>query len=234
MKCRDARRAIHEELDGGLGADGRFGLEWHLEGCLSCRAYREQMRQVREKLAAMAKVKAPTQLVFTLRAKVRFQARRPLPSWFADSPLALMNIRRMAMGRIAAAVAPLVLMALTFTALSLNRPQLITEVLGGSDDGFFGNSYLVTEPVHFSSPGLDRDFMSRLAEADVLSPDADHLDFAAHITPQGEVALLGAVPNDGRDEKILHILRSAVTAVPPGEGRPASRVMVLSVERVRA
>ena len=234
MKCHDARKAIHEELDGTLGADGLFGLEWHLEGCLPCRSYRAQMRKVKERMSSLPKVKAPTQLVFSLRAKVRFQARRPLPSWFTDSPLALTTIKRMAMGRIAAVVAPLVLMVLTFTAVSLNRPQLISDALGGFDDGFFGNSYVVIEPVRFALPGLDRDFMSRLAESDVLAPDADHLDFTAHITPQGEVALLGAVPNDGRDEKILHILRSAVTAVSPGEGRPASRVMVLSVERVKA
>lgn len=54
MTCRELVEVLTEYLEGTLPADDRISLEQHLEECLGCARYIEQMRQTIETLGGLS------------------------------------------------------------------------------------------------------------------------------------------------------------------------------------
>jgi Protein of unknown function (DUF3379) len=122
MNCDEYREAVSAEPSFAGGAE-------HLEGCAACRRYRDEMRELDERIGRALAIEvpdlelpdlpAPAPSVVALSSPPGGRAGRrfPIPAWFA----------------IAASVALAALLALHFTGPGVDRPSLAVEVLAHLD-----------------------------------------------------------------------------------------------------
>ena len=74
MTCKEARESLSPFLDGAVTWQQEMALRQHLETCGKCGETVEQLRAVRELVAAHARVEAPADLAVQIRLRVSHQS----------------------------------------------------------------------------------------------------------------------------------------------------------------
>jgi len=86
MKCADFELDLDAWQEGLLASSESAGMQEHLEACARCRAYAEQVRELRRRLAALPE--PPMRPAFPARALRRAHRRGRWQRWSAVSALA--------------------------------------------------------------------------------------------------------------------------------------------------
>ena len=90
FECAAARRLVHALADGELDAAGRSQLEAHLGACAECRAFRDEIGELRAALAGLDDPELPAEDLAAMFARTIGAAstaaprrRRRAPAWAA-------------------------------------------------------------------------------------------------------------------------------------------------------
>src|SRR5262245_8767080 len=70
MRCDDVKYLLGAHVDGELPAPEAEAVSEHLDGCLACQAERVGIAQLRERMSALPRVKAPAALAAAVAARV--------------------------------------------------------------------------------------------------------------------------------------------------------------------
>src|SRR5262245_24962954 len=75
MSCEQSRAAIQEMIDGTLGPIRLAELRQHLDACLACRTFAEDLSRLRDVTATLEPIESPDHLWLQIAGRLRQEGR---------------------------------------------------------------------------------------------------------------------------------------------------------------
>jgi hypothetical protein len=259
MNCDEIQETIALYCDDGLNEEDRARCDQHLEVCPVCRAHVTELRAVRLRLATMARLAPPADLIPEIQWAVRadafvLRARRRAPTSEIIADILSVWLQPRIARYAFSSIASLILFGSVFLAL---RPHMIAlhEAAATYSDFIVENNsgpYDINQPISQSSyaalrtpynsesPSLNpKGGIATLELAGTPSLESegdDHMVVVADVFSNG-VASLTDVMHAPRDKRMLDdfqaALRNNAVFVPAAlDRRPETMRVVFSIQRV--